>query len=508
MKFGAFFIISLFLLPTALIVEAGVQEAWMQHYAAGAGSGTNQAVAMALDSRGNVIVAGSSQRTNGDFDYVTLKYAPNGSIQWVRRYTSAGNSDDLVRALVLDKSDNVFVTGTSATIKYDSSGAPQWSAPYRGRALVPDTNGNVYVTGYSDVDFSTVKLDQTGSNVWQRTFDAVGQADISQQITLDGEGNVYVAGVEYWLHWPEQLAYFWRYRIISYKADGSERFSTPFPTGPLPEGIYGPSSEIRGLYSLNDSIVFTGNLVGGAGAGTFGTGKVTLGGEFQGFRYLIPTHDIGMRASTISANAEVYLTGSHATLRTYKVLTNGIAGAAVAETQPVWQAEYGSLAAGYHRGNAIGLDAAGNVYVAGQSTGAGTLADGQDWVTIKYSPTGQEKWVKRYNGEARLNDVATCMAVTPVGEVYVAGWSQTSGNQVELVVIKYAQSASLTVETNRTVSLQFPGTPGVSNRVQATTNFLGWLDLGFSVADTNGVLRFVDTNAPANPFRFYRTVTP
>jgi len=107
--------------------------------------------------------------------------------------------------------------------------------------------------------------------------------------------------------------------------------------------------------------------------------------------------------------------------------------------------------------------------------------------------------VKRYNGPAHLNDVATCMAVTPTGEVYVAGWSQTTGNQVELVVIKYAHSASLTVESNRTVSLQFPAAPGSSNRIQATTDFLGWLDLGFTVADTN---------APAHPFRFYRTVTP
>lgn len=508
-------IISLFAFFSCPVVQAGVQEAWIQKHTAWAGIGTNQAVAMALDSQGNIIVTGSSQSTNGDFDYVTLKYAPNGSNQWVQRYSSTNTSDDQVRALVLDKNDNVFVTGTSVTIKYNASGKLQWSAPFGGRALVADTNGNVYVTGYSDVDFSTVKLDQTGSNVWQRTFDAVGQPDISQQVTLDKEGNVYVAGVEKWFHSLQFGAYWWRYRMISYKADGAERFSTPFPSGALPEGIYGPDSVIRGIYSLNDCILFTGNLVGGVGAGTFGVGKVSLSGEFQGFLYLIPTDNEGMRASSLSSTAETYLTGGtlldrfrHTTFRTYKVLTNGVVGASVGQTQPVWQADYIGLNTGYHRGNAIGLDAAGNVYVAGQSTGAGTVADGQDWVTIKYSPTGQEKWVKRYNGAARLNDVATCMAVTPAGEVYVAGWSQTSGNQVELVVIKYAQSASLTVETNRTVSLQFPGTPGVSNRVQATTNFLGWLDLGFSVADTNGLLHFQDTNAPAHPFRFYRTVTP
>jgi hypothetical protein len=79
---------------------------------------------------------------------------------------------------------------------------------------------------------------------------------------------------------------------------------------------------------------------------------------------------------------------------------------------------------------------------------------------------------------------------------------------VELVVIKYSERANITMQPNKTASLQFPGTPGATNRVQATTDFLGWLDLGFTVADTNGLLHFQDTNAPAHPFRFYRTVTP
>lgn len=301
--------------------------------------------------------------------------------------------------------------------------------------------------------------------------------------------------------------------MISYKADGTERFSTPFPTGPIPTGIYGPNSVIIGIYDLNDSIVFTGNLVGGAGAGTFGTGKVNLGGEFQGFRYLIRNDDEGLKASTVTSNAEIFFVGSrfidqfgHTTFRTYKCLTNGIAGAVVGETQPVWQADYVGLNTGYHRGNAIGLDAVGNVYVAGQSTGAGTVADWQDWATIKYSPDGQQQWVKRYNGPAHLNDVAACMAVTPAGEVYVAGWSQASSNLVELVVIKYSELANITVQPDKTASLQFFGAPGQSNRVQATTDLAGWLDLGFSVADPNGILHFLDTNASGYPHRFYRMV--
>ena len=64
------------------------------------------------------------------------------------------------------------------------------------------------------------------------------------------------------------------------------------------------------------------------------------------------------------------------------------------------------------------------------------------------------------------------------------------------------------MQTNQNVLLQFLGTPNQSNRVQATTDFTDWLDLGFSIADTNGLLRVLDTNAPAYPFRFYRSVSP
>jgi hypothetical protein len=104
--------------------------------------------------------------------------------------------------------------------------------------------------------------------------------------------------------------------------------------------------------------------------------------------------------------------------------------------------------------------------------------------------------------------VATAIAVAPDGSVYVTGWSTTSSNLIEITTIKYAQSPGLTLDTNRNAQLQFLGAPGASNRVQATTDFFDWLDLGFSLADTNGCLRFLDTNAPSFPHRFYRMVSP
>ena len=490
--------------------EAGVQPAWMQRYNAGRTRGRNEAVAMALDSRGNLIVAGSSWSAQGDFDYVMLKYTPAGSNVWVRRYTSGGASDDQVRALKIDSQDNVHVTGTSVTIKYDSAGAQQWMAPYGGRALTCDTNGNVYVTGYLTNDFSTVKLAVVGTNVWQRTHDMIGQNDVSHQVILDADGNVYVAGPEIWFYEPRSRTSLQRFRVISYTPDGNSRFSTNFPTG-----YYPSPSMVRSLHIRGDSLLLSGNLnLDGALGRIFCIGRLDITGDLSwSFSDWVNHSTIGVMGSDQAPNGDVFLTGGllinffgHTRFRTIKVRadqlgTNG-------EGTPAWQSDYVGANPGYNRANAIGLDAVGNVYVTGQATGAGTETDRQDWATLKYSPDGQEQWVQRYNGPAQLDDVATCMAVTPSGEVYVAGWSAVSSTLTELVVIKYAELANIHVGPDQRAALQFFGTPGQSYRIDASTNLPNWESLGQFIADPAGIYRFLDTNAPNHPWRFYRTGPP
>ena len=97
------------------------------------------------------------------------------------------------------------------------------------------------------------------------------------------------------------------------------------------------------------------------------------------------------------------------------------------------------------------------------------------------------------------------MAVTPSGDVYVAGWSATSSTLTELVVIKYAELANIQVGPDQRAALQFFGTPGQSYRIDASTNLPNWESLGQFIADPAGIYRYLDTNAPHHPWRFYRT---
>lgn len=41
--------------------------------------------------------------------------------------------------------------------------------------------------------------------------------------------------------------------------------------------------------------------------------------------------------------------------------------------------------------------------------------------------------------------------------------------------------------------------------VQATTNFIQWMNIGFATGDVSGTFTFADTNAFRYPHRFYRT---
>jgi uncharacterized delta-60 repeat protein len=158
--------------------NAAGQEQWVARYN-GPGTGSNEASAVGLDSAGNIYVTGSSFGVNGTYDYATIKYNAVGQEQWVSRYHGPGDLDDFAIAMAVNSSGDVYVTGESsgdyATIRYNSSGQEQWVARYNGpenfddyaTAIAVDRLGNVYVTGathqsdvYYDYDFATIKYTQ------------------------------------------------------------------------------------------------------------------------------------------------------------------------------------------------------------------------------------------------------------------------------------------------------------------------------------------------------------
>jgi len=164
-------------------------EQWLQRYN-GPGNGYDYSRAIVLDAQSNVYITGAStsQTSLVYYDYATIKYNADGVQQWLQRYNGPGNYTDDAQAIVLDNSGNVYVTGHScsgttlatrdyATVKYNAFGIEQWVQRYNGpgnyadygRAIAVDNSGNVYVTGYSaslsttpyNYDYATIKYVQT-----------------------------------------------------------------------------------------------------------------------------------------------------------------------------------------------------------------------------------------------------------------------------------------------------------------------------------------------------------
>ena len=90
-----------------------------------------------------------------------------------------------------------------------------------------------------------------------------------------------------------------------------------------------------------------------------------------------------------------------------------------ASGERLWTRRYNGPGNGGDYAYALAVDAQGNVYVTGESTGDGS---DYDLATIKYSPSGDRLWLKRYscNGPGNGTDGARAIAVDSQGNVYVA----------------------------------------------------------------------------------------
>ena len=82
--------------------------------------GLDLAYAVAVDSSGNVFVTGSSSPSGSYSDFVTIAYSGAGVPLWTNRYNGPANSNDGASAVAVDGSGNVFVTGSSVGSEGDS----------------------------------------------------------------------------------------------------------------------------------------------------------------------------------------------------------------------------------------------------------------------------------------------------------------------------------------------------------------------------------------------------
>ncbi len=435
----------------------GVYAAWVATYN-GPGNNIDEAHAVAVDSSGNVYMTGRSTGNGIGFDYATIKYDSAGQQQWVARYTGfQGYGDDEANAIAVDGSGNVYVTGRSmgigtaedyATIKYNSSGQQQWVARYNGPgnfsdtgyAIALDSSGNVYVTGESDgggqgsnYDYATIKYNSDGQQQWVARYNGPGNdGDAAYALATDVSGNVYVTGVSIGSDTGAD------YATIKYDSSGQQQWMARY-NGPVNGDDYAQAIAVD-----NAANVYVTGWSRRAGSNfDYATIKYDSAGQEQWTaRYHGPGNGLDQaNAIAVDNSGNVYVTGisnGSGTSADYGTIKYNSVG------QEQWVARYNGPANNGDEAHAIALDSSGNVYVTGQSYGAGGETD---YATIKYDSAGQEQWVMRYNGPANSFDFAFAIAVDSSENVYVTGESN-----VDYVTIKYVQGPTPTPTATSTAS--------------------------------------------------------
>jgi hypothetical protein len=275
-----------------------------------------------------------------------------------------------------------------ATIKYNALGIQQWVVTYNGPgngddiafAIDVDSSGNVYVTGYSagsgtGYDCATIKYDASGTQKWVARYNGpINGNDYGSFIAIDASGNVYVTGQSAGSGSGRD------YVTIKYNASGAQKWVARY-NGPV---------------NGDDSA---------QGIAVDGSGNVYVTGR--------------------SAGAG---SGCYPACEDYATIKYNASG-----TQQ-WVARYNGTGDSDDVARDIAVDGSGNVYVTGWSTGLGS---DYDYATIKYSASGMQQWVDRYNGPGNGGDFVEGIAVDSSGNIYVTGHSDGSGTGTDFATIKY-----------------------------------------------------------------------
>jgi len=476
----------------ALSSAAQVHEAWVNHYNGGYTNLNHQPVALALDSAGNVFVAGSSRSSATNYDYVVLKYAPDGAQSWAARYAPPGGGTNTVAAIALGREGSTVVTGTGGTVSVGPGGAVAWAAPYSGTSVAVDTNGNVWVTGLpaSEFPFGTVELDPAGSSVRTNTFDRQGLPAGSQLVGIDAAGDIYVAGwaVAGGASWPQGTTNFIdaSYWLVKYDQIGNQVWDLECLSDQQPPD----TTVVKAMgFDSAGNVYLLGN---GGGEGSV-VADVSPDGQVV---WVWETLSAEVSAMAVGGAGNVYLTGAE-----FLIQELGPSDSPYPPRRS-FLVSLQAVGASYSESHGIALDLDGNAYVCGlygPSPGGGS-----GWATLKLDNNGNDVWVEVYNGPTNGNSSATAIVAAPDGTIYVTGPSANTSGGTDITTIRYVQDPTIQAQSGGAMLLQLPGLPGSSAGLAATTNFVNWAELGPLVASTNGLFQFTDTNATLYPHRFYR----
>lgn len=423
-------------------------------------------VDLKIDGSGNCIIGGvvKPDTASGSRDYITLKYDPNGVLLWSQQYSNPAvtSGKDELTGLTLDTIGDVYVTGRSfngvnddfVTIKYNRTlGTQSWLRTYnagkndRAKAIITDHAGNIIVTGESDngsnYDFRTVKYDNTGNFIWTKFYNGPSnQDDIPAAIAVDESDNVIVTGVNDVDLGPNIN---FDFQTVKYSSDGTPQWAirtgNVVPQDDIPNSIAVDGSGnifITGKSDQNISPIHTDN--------DFMTVMYNSSGAIQwsGPKYHAGSrlNDDDIASSVIIYGGNIYVAGGAGNNGTQKDAT--VIKYDIATGNEVWIKNYNGQGDYNENVKSIVIDSNNNSYVGGYSFNENNNLDA---CLVKIDPNGTVLCTYQYKGIKGDDDEFNSIAIGPNGNIYAAGYTKVSGEKSNMLLVKWSPSTCDTVWT-------------------------------------------------------------
>ena len=307
------------------------------------------------------------------------------SIVWVRQLGTA--EQDESTGVAVDTAGNAFISGTTRGAlggpnlglddaflsKYDSAGTLLWTRQFgltsqdMSSGVAVDASGNAFISGWTSNkelrDSFLAKYDTTGTLLWSRQIGTTA-GDAANAVTVDGAGNAFISG---------------------------------FTEGSLAAPSNGKADAFLAKYDTGGTLLWSRQI------GTMDTDTSSgVAVDAQGNAFISGYTSLNLGGPSAG--------GDDTFLAKYDA-----AGALL------WTRQIGTSSD--DRGNAVAVDAAGNAYVSGTTSGSlgGPHSGATDAFIAKYDPLGTLLWTRQLGTE--FTEFLNGIAVNPAGNIVITGFT-------------------------------------------------------------------------------------
>ncbi len=325
------------------------------------------------------------------------------------------------------------------------SATVQWTQTYTNAAggalwqgVTTDAAGNVYVVGSQEtaaqgLNFVARKYTAAGTVVWTQTLS--GAANLDDQglaVTLDATGNVVVLGYETLANGTTNM-------LVAKLSgtNGSLVWSYSYDGG-LGGNDYGFGITANAAGDL----LVTGQVENNAtqGLNTLVAKLAGINGTvvWADFANGLSNADDGGNAITLDAAGNILVAGFVRNSTTDDIWLRKYTDTGVSFTT-VWTRTYNGTGNDIDSAFAVAADGSNNVVLAGFES---TAAQGANAFIRKYNSNGDVLWTQTNSGAAGLNDVAYGVDIDASGAVVVGGFISVANDTADVWTRKYSATGS------------------------------------------------------------------